>query len=197
MENSYVKIENKASGTVYYHNFKTNQSKWELDATDTELEPLDPYHNPTTMPLREFIEHPLVRDTIHNGATLQTLGLTNYSHLPAALRLRQCVEGLPTAKEAMTKAALARLGTMHHVGVTDQLVESIESVAVRPRLVHDFLFGSHFSLPASSSMASLPFPPPPQLSISLCLHAIILLFPKPSTVRNNSSCHLFFTPFRA
>ena len=40
---------------------------------------LDPYNNSLVMPLAEWIEHPIAEELIHNGATLQVLGLTNYS----------------------------------------------------------------------------------------------------------------------
>lgn len=43
---------------------------------------LDPYNNSLAMPLHEWIEHPIAEELLHNGATLQVLGLTNYSYWP-------------------------------------------------------------------------------------------------------------------
>eukprot|EP00192_Tetraselmis_astigmatica_P006719 CAMPEP_0117657586 /NCGR_PEP_ID=MMETSP0804-20121206/5411_1 /TAXON_ID=1074897 /ORGANISM="Tetraselmis astigmatica, Strain CCMP880" /LENGTH=750 /DNA_ID=CAMNT_0005464053 /DNA_START=271 /DNA_END=2519 /DNA_ORIENTATION=- len=127
---NWVKLKNQTTGAEYYHNYRLKVSKWELDPeNDNLVQALDPYNNHLIMPLQEFINHPLVRDTVHNGATLQVLGLTNYSNYALASKLRSCIDGLPNAKEAMTKAALARLRTMFHVGTTDQLEESIASAA--------------------------------------------------------------------
>mmetsp|Transcript_21789 Transcript_21789/g.54868 ORF Transcript_21789/g.54868 Transcript_21789/m.54868 type:complete len:736 (+) Transcript_21789:344-2551(+) len=127
---TWVQLQDPESNKLYYHNHLKNQSVWSLAPDDGVVVPsLDPYDNPLTMPLREFIEHPLVRNTIHNGATLQLLGLTNYSHLETASKLRSCISGLPNVKEAMTKAALARLQTLFHVGVTDRLEDSVASAA--------------------------------------------------------------------
>ena len=33
--------------------------------------PLDPYNNSLVMPLAEFIEHPLAKELVHNGQSLQ------------------------------------------------------------------------------------------------------------------------------
>lgn len=33
--------------------------------------PLDPYDNPSIMPLRDFVNAPIVQDLLHNGAALQ------------------------------------------------------------------------------------------------------------------------------
>lgn len=129
-EKQWVQLYNSTTEQVYFHNFFTKRSLWSVAPEDGHVVPaLDPYNNPLTMPLREFVEHPLVRNTIHNGASLQILGLTNYSHLETSTKLRSCISGLPAVREAMTKAALARLSTMFHVGVTDRLEESIASAA--------------------------------------------------------------------
>ncbi len=53
---------------TYYFNDRTNTSVWTLpDAKDV----LDPYDNLLVMPLAEFVEHPIARELLHNGATLQ------------------------------------------------------------------------------------------------------------------------------
>ena len=33
--------------------------------------PLDPYNNPLVMPLKDFVESPVVADLLHDGAALQ------------------------------------------------------------------------------------------------------------------------------
>lgn len=45
---------------------------------------LDPYNNSLAMPLHEFVEHPIAEELLHNGGTLQVLGLTNYSRWQAS-----------------------------------------------------------------------------------------------------------------
>ena len=53
----------------------------------------DPFDSPHVMSINEFGESSDVINLIHNGQTLQMLGLTNYSHMDAAksAELRQCV----------------------------------------------------------------------------------------------------------
>lgn len=47
----------------------------------TDPDPLDPYDNPLTMPLREFVVHPEVDDLLSNGAAMQVLlPMTNPCH---------------------------------------------------------------------------------------------------------------------
>jgi hypothetical protein len=41
------------------------------DEERTPPPPLDPYDNPLAMPLREFLDAPIVADLLHNGAALQ------------------------------------------------------------------------------------------------------------------------------
>ena len=40
-------------------------------AAEQNLPPLDPFNNSLIMPLAEFIEHPMARDVVHNGAAFQ------------------------------------------------------------------------------------------------------------------------------
>mmetsp|Transcript_3569 Transcript_3569/g.8517 ORF Transcript_3569/g.8517 Transcript_3569/m.8517 type:complete len:551 (+) Transcript_3569:111-1763(+) len=125
----FVRLRGHAGGWAYYHSLASGASKEELSQGDVLLPNLDPYNNPLAMPLREFIEHPIVASTIHNGAALQVLGLTNYSHHRDAAKLRGCVAEVPSVREAMVRVAVQRLQGMYHVGVTDRLQESITSAA--------------------------------------------------------------------
>lgn len=79
---TWVQLQDPESNKLYYHNHLKNQSVWSLAPDDGVVVPsLDPYDNPLTMPLLEFIEHPLVRNTIHNGATLQARGILEFHHV--------------------------------------------------------------------------------------------------------------------
>ncbi len=59
----------------------------------------------------------------------QVLGITNHSQWAEAGPLRDCMEGSARAREALQAAALARLEGFAHVGVAEQLDESIVSLA--------------------------------------------------------------------
>lgn len=99
------------------------------DAPDPAVSPLDPYQNSLVMPLAEFIEHPLAHELVHNGQTLQVLGLTNYSHWKEAAPVRQCLQGFQTTQKLLSSLALKQLQRFVHVGVMDMLDESIEAIA--------------------------------------------------------------------
>ncbi len=51
----------------------TQESTWELTEEEaaTLLPPLDPYDNPLVMPLSDFVRHPIARELLHDGQTLQ------------------------------------------------------------------------------------------------------------------------------
>ncbi|KAL0026487.1 hypothetical protein WJX77_002347 [Trebouxia sp. C0004] len=98
-------------------------------AVDPAASPLDPYQNSLVMPLAEFIEHPLAHELVHNGQTLQVLGLTNYSHWKEAAPVRQCLQGSQTAQKLLSSLALKQLQRFVHVGVMDMLDGSIEAIA--------------------------------------------------------------------
>lgn len=72
----YLSPDNK----TYYWNEAKNQSVWVLPDAEAVL---DPYNNSLVMPLHEWVEHPIAEELLHNGATLQVLGLTNYSYWQA------------------------------------------------------------------------------------------------------------------
>ena len=42
------------------------------------LPPLDPYDNPLVMSLKEFVEHPISKELLHNGQTFQVRGLGSW-----------------------------------------------------------------------------------------------------------------------
>ncbi|KAL0055720.1 hypothetical protein WJX82_003741 [Trebouxia sp. C0006] len=99
------------------------------EAAEPAASPLDPYQNSLVMPLAEFIEHPLADELVHNGQTLQVLGLTNYSHWKEAAPIRQCLQGSQTTQKLLSSLALKQLQRFVHVGVMDMLDESIEALA--------------------------------------------------------------------
>ncbi|KAA6422197.1 MAG: tyrosine sulfotransferase-like [Trebouxia sp. A1-2] len=101
------------------------------EAADPAVSPLDPYQNSLVMPLAEFIEHPLAHELIHNGQTLQVLGLTNYSHWKEAGPVRRCLQGSQTTQKLLSSLALKQLHHFVHVGVMDMLDESIETIAAQ------------------------------------------------------------------
>lgn len=92
-------------------------------------DPLDPYDNPLLMPLREFAVHPVVDDLLSNGAAMQLLGLTQYSHWKEAFALRSCVRSSAAVRSKLLEAAQTRLRSLAHVGVTEELYLSIATLA--------------------------------------------------------------------
>lgn len=91
---------------------------------------LNPYNNSLVMPLHDFIEHPIAAELLHNGGTLQVLGLTNYSYWSRqAQALRRCVTANSVAREMLLTLATKRLKHMAHVGITERLEESVLSLA--------------------------------------------------------------------
>lgn len=92
-------------------------------------DPLDPYNNPLLMPLHEFAVHPVVDDLLSNGAAMQLLGLTQYSHWEEASALRSCVRSSAAIRFKLLKAAQLRLRSLAHVGITEELDLSIATLA--------------------------------------------------------------------
>ncbi|KAL4420062.1 hypothetical protein ABPG77_004327 [Micractinium sp. CCAP 211/92] len=119
---AYLSPDNK----TYYWNEAKNESVWVLPDADPVL---DPYNNSLVTPLHEWIEHPIAEELLHNGATLQVLGLTNYSYWPVAEQLRHCVRSSWVAREMLLALATKRLKRMAHVGLTERLDESVTSMA--------------------------------------------------------------------
>ncbi|KAI7840366.1 hypothetical protein COHA_005910 [Chlorella ohadii] len=113
---------------TYWWNEAKNSSVWVLPPPEAVL---DPYNNSLVMPLHEWVEHPIAEELMHNGATLQVLGLTNFSHWPRdeAAPLRACLRSNAVAREMLLKLAARRLRAMAHVGLTERLEESVVSMA--------------------------------------------------------------------
>lgn len=76
------------------------------------------------MPLHEYINDPIARDIIHNGATFQIAGLTNNSYLAESHEVRRCVLKHETLGEYVLEVAKKRLDNMLYVGLTEDHRES-------------------------------------------------------------------------
>lgn len=72
------------------------------------------------MPLREYINNPIAREIIHNGATFQIAGLTNNSYLAESHEVRHCVQKYKILGEYVLKVAKKRLDNMLYVGLTEE-----------------------------------------------------------------------------
>ncbi|KAK7257701.1 hypothetical protein RIF29_31864 [Crotalaria pallida] len=77
-----------------------------------------------TMPLQEFINHPVARDIINNGATFQVAGLTNNSYIAEAHEVRHCVQKYKILGKYVLQVAKKRLDDMLYVGLTEEHRES-------------------------------------------------------------------------
>jgi len=111
---------------TYYYNPITKQSVWEKPRVNATLEP---YNNSLVTPLAHWIEGSVARELVHDGATLQILGLTNNSHWPGASELRQCYFEDAETHDALVDHAKHRLRALDHVGLTEQLDDSVASLA--------------------------------------------------------------------
>ncbi|CAN4120294.1 unnamed protein product [Withania somnifera] len=76
------------------------------------------------MPLHEYINNPIARDILHNGATFQVAGLTNNSYLTEAHDIRHCVLKYQSLGDYVLKVAKKRLDDMLYVGLTENHKES-------------------------------------------------------------------------
>ncbi|XP_057474611.1 protein-tyrosine sulfotransferase [Actinidia eriantha] len=76
------------------------------------------------MPLQEYINDPIARDIIHNGATFQIAGLTNNSYLAESHEVRHCILKYQTLGEHVLDVAKKRLDDMLYVGLTEDHEES-------------------------------------------------------------------------
>ncbi|XP_016465979.2 protein-tyrosine sulfotransferase-like [Nicotiana tabacum] len=76
------------------------------------------------IPLHEYINNPIARDIIHNGATFQVAGLTNNSYLTEAHDIRHCVLKYQSLGDYVLKVAKKRLDDMLYVGLTENHKES-------------------------------------------------------------------------
>ncbi|KAL2328602.1 hypothetical protein Fmac_022029 [Flemingia macrophylla] len=81
------------------------------------------------MPLREYINHPVAMDVVHNGATFQVAGLTNNSYIAEAHEVRHCVQKYKTLGKYVLDVAKKRLDDMLYVGLTEEHRESATKFA--------------------------------------------------------------------
>ncbi|KAG0589112.1 hypothetical protein M758_2G245000 [Ceratodon purpureus] len=83
------------------------------------------YDAPTiTMPLTEFIHHPVAHELVHNGATFQVAGLTNNSYEEGSVVIRKCISQYPKLGYQVLDVAKRRLDSMLFVGLTEKHQES-------------------------------------------------------------------------
>lgn len=76
------------------------------------------------MPLSAFLEHPSVRDLLHNGATFHIAGITENSLLKGASFLRACASQHEQLGQLVLSLVRARLDQMLHIGLTAAHKES-------------------------------------------------------------------------
>lgn len=115
-----------ATNKTYYYDREKNTTSWEIPQPDVTL---NAYDNELTMPLREWIETPVVEELIHNGHTLQILGISNTSFWEEAPSLRRCFFQEEEARRSLLELAKNKMSQMLHVGWQDDLQESVASLA--------------------------------------------------------------------
>ncbi|CAL1404265.1 unnamed protein product [Linum trigynum] len=76
------------------------------------------------MPLLRYINDPIARDIVHNGATFQIAGITNNSYFPEAHEVRHCVQRYKVLGDYVLQVAKKRLDDMLYVGLTEDHKES-------------------------------------------------------------------------
>ncbi|KAL6776036.1 CGL13 [Auxenochlorella protothecoides x Auxenochlorella symbiontica] len=114
-------------GQVYWWNRSTNATSL---TAPTPMATLEPYSNPLVMPLAEWIEHPIARELVHEGATLQLLGISNVSRWGGeATRLRRCFHAHAPARAELAALAARRLDGLAGAGTLEQLHASVEAHA--------------------------------------------------------------------
>ncbi|XP_031385400.1 protein-tyrosine sulfotransferase isoform X1 [Punica granatum] len=90
-----------------------------------EVEGNDPYDmEEMVMPLHDYINDPIARDIIHNGATFQVAGLTNNSYFTDAHEVRHCIMQYKELGDYALAVAKKRLDNMLYVGLTEEHRES-------------------------------------------------------------------------
>jgi len=123
---SWTEHFDKRHNRTYYYSKELNTSVWTRPPANATL---NPYSNVLVMPLADWIETDEARDLIHEGATLQILGLTNYSHWKSATALRKCFFEDLDSRKRLVGIAKQRLRSMLHVGLTENLDHSVASMA--------------------------------------------------------------------
>ncbi|XP_057782538.1 protein-tyrosine sulfotransferase-like isoform X1 [Salvia miltiorrhiza] len=85
----------------------------------------DPYDmEDIVMPLHDYINEPVTRDIVHNGATFQIVGLTNNSYFSGAHDVRHCVLKYHSLGDYVLQVAKKKLDNMLYVGLTENHKES-------------------------------------------------------------------------
>ncbi|XP_052175136.1 protein-tyrosine sulfotransferase isoform X4 [Diospyros lotus] len=104
------------------------------------------------MPLHEYINDPIARDIIHNGATFQIAGLTNNSNLPESHDVRNCVLKHQSLGEYVLEVAKKRLDNMLYVGLTEDHKESATMFAnvVGAQVISQSIVASYSNDPAAN-----------------------------------------------
>ncbi len=115
-----------ATNKTFYYNKQTNTSEWKLPEP---VNALNPYDNELAVSLREWIELDEVEDLVHNGHTLQLLGISNTSFWEEAGALRRCFFRDEVARERLFELAKDKLRHMSHAGLQQRLGDSVASLA--------------------------------------------------------------------
>ena len=110
----------------FYYSRRLNTSEWEIPEP---LNALNPYDNELAIPLREWIELEEVEELVHNGHTLQLLGITNSSFWEEAGALRRCFFRDEVTRERLFELAKEKLQGMSHAGLQQRLGDSVASLA--------------------------------------------------------------------
>lgn len=118
-------FDNRTNRTFYYDK-ETNTSYWAKPEPRIKL---NPYKNVLTMPLEDWLETDEAYDLVHNGATLQILGITNTSFWPEAGLLRKCFIRDAASRATLLSLAKEKLKTIPHVGLQEHLDDSVASLA--------------------------------------------------------------------
>eukprot|EP00241_Pyramimonas_parkeae_P001710 CAMPEP_0114250740 /NCGR_PEP_ID=MMETSP0058-20121206/14869_1 /TAXON_ID=36894 /ORGANISM="Pyramimonas parkeae, CCMP726" /LENGTH=467 /DNA_ID=CAMNT_0001364437 /DNA_START=162 /DNA_END=1565 /DNA_ORIENTATION=+ len=96
----------------------------------------DPYNSDLTVPLLEFIQHPSVASTIHNGAAFQLLGITAASSVENAAEIRQCAQtGDAVVVDQLFQLAKKRLLNLAFVGLQEEHQLTMQLYAAKEGLL--------------------------------------------------------------
>ncbi|EYU18822.1 hypothetical protein MIMGU_mgv1a004462mg [Erythranthe guttata] len=104
------------------------------------------------MPLHEYINDPIARDIVHNGATFQIVGLTNNSYFGEAHEVRHCVLKYHSLGDLVLEVAKRKLDNMLYVGLTENHKESATMFA---NIVGSQVISQHTISSSGSDVAEL------------------------------------------
>lgn len=111
------------------------------------------------MPLHVYINDPVARDIIHNGATFQVAGLTNNSYSLGSHEVRHCVQKYQDLGSHVLEVAKKRLDDMLYVGITEDHRESATMFAnvVGAQVISQLIeSSSHMELAANNKSETRP-----------------------------------------